>query len=128
MAEIKCPLRESAMISGKEPAIIQGDLEIRYAELDTMVTNTAERLKEAGCEPGDRVALFMVNGWELPVLVLALIRMGAIACPLSTRLPAEGLRRELKEINASRPICVSCDRKTVSGATRVAPSAIALAR
>jgi len=45
MANIGCPLRESAMISSREPAIVQGELEIRYAELDAMVTNTVENLR-----------------------------------------------------------------------------------
>ncbi|MEM7390936.1 MAG: o-succinylbenzoate--CoA ligase [Verrucomicrobiota bacterium] len=102
MAEIKCPLREAAQVSGKELALVQGEYEVLYSELDMMVTSTAARLSTLGCTPGERVALFMNTEWRMVVLILALNRIGVLVCPLSTRLPAEGLRQRMLDLNANR--------------------------
>ena len=53
----------------------------------------------------------MTNGWEVPVLIFASIRLGSVACPLSTRLPAEGLRRELDEVGARHLIRFRRERR-----------------
>ncbi len=54
-----------------------------------MVSAAALRLGEL--EPGSRVALYLPKDERYVALVLALIRAGHIACPVSDRLPPQGV-------------------------------------
>lgn len=62
-----------------------------YAELDARVSAAARRLREVGCEIGSRVALHLPTDGRYVTLLLALLRAGAVACPLSTRLPSQSV-------------------------------------
>ncbi len=57
---------------------------LSYAELSVRVATLARALRiEYGLEPGDRVAILAPNRLEVPVLVLALLRLGAVVVPLN---------------------------------------------
>ncbi len=64
---------------------------VTYGELDARVSAAERRLEEIGVSPGDRVALYLPKSEGYLVLLLALVRAGAVACPVSTRLPAGGV-------------------------------------
>ncbi len=64
---------------------------VSYRKLDGKVSAAVERLEELGVSPGDRVALYLPKDVGYLVLLLALIRHGAVACPVSTRVPAVGV-------------------------------------
>jgi len=60
------------------------DGRLSYAELVTRVTVLAGALRSTyGVEAGDRVAVLAPNRLEIPVLVLALLRLGAVVVPLN---------------------------------------------
>ncbi len=59
-----------------------------YADLDAAVAAARRCLAEQRIERGTRVALHLDRGPGAVVLLWALWRMGALAVPLSTRLPA----------------------------------------
>jgi o-succinylbenzoate---CoA ligase len=103
MTEIRCPLYESSLISKHEPALVSGEGKLLYHELNGLVTVAAERLRAAGCREGDRIAFYLGPDWRYIVLLLATLRIGAVACPLNTRLPRQGVRR-LLELVACRKI------------------------
>src|SRR5215212_9406087 len=52
---------------------------------------SAAALRLGGPEPGSRVALYLPKDERYVVLVLALIRAGHVACPISDRLPLRGV-------------------------------------
>ena len=87
---ILCPLRKRALKTPDAPAIVLPNRVLGYAELDTRVSLTARKLRVAGCETGTRVALYLPLDERYVVLLLALFRIGAVACPISTRLPHQG--------------------------------------
>ena len=58
-----------------------------------MVSTAALRLE--GLEPGSRVALHLPKDERYVALVLALIRAGHVACPVSDRLPPRGVTQLL---------------------------------
>ena len=58
-----------------------------------MVSTAALRLE--GLEPGSRVALHLPKDERYVALVLALIRAGHVACPVSDRLPLRGVTQLL---------------------------------
>ena len=86
---------------------------VSYAELDRRVSAAGRRIGELGIEPGGRVALYMPKGVEYVILLLALIRAGLVACPVSTRLPAGAVAPLLEE--AGCPALIS-DTRDLAGA------------
>ena len=86
---------------------------VSYAELDRRVSAAGRRIGELGIEPGGRVALYMPKGVEYVVLLLALVRAGLVACPVSTRLPAGAVAPLLQE--AGCPALIS-DAEDLVGA------------
>ena len=108
MAEIRCPLYESSLISKHEPAITGEEQPLLYYDFEEEVAYAAQNLCDAGCRPGERVALFLGTDWRYPVLLLALMRLGAVACPVHTRLPPAAVAEQLRSI-ACRKIIAFVD-------------------
>jgi O-succinylbenzoic acid--CoA ligase len=69
---------------------VQAGGTLYYAELDRWVTAASESLKRRGVGEGTRVALYLPKDERYFVLILAILRLGAVACPMSTRLPPYG--------------------------------------
>lgn len=82
MAQIRCPVREGAQISRYEPALVLADREITYEELEYYVSGARARLQRAGCVGRDRVAIRPGDPWQTVVLLMALLRLKAVACLL----------------------------------------------
>ncbi|WP_053206110.1 class I adenylate-forming enzyme family protein [Jiangella muralis] len=78
-------------------AIRQGDRAISYAELDRSVRQAGAVLRRAGVEPGHRVALLFPNDHRFIEVLLAAIRIGAVAVPLNTRAGPASLRQVLAD-------------------------------
>ena len=97
--EVPCPLREAALASPDAPAIIGAKGTLSYGELDRRVSAVARRLEGLGLGSGDRVALYLPKDERYVALVLALIRTGNVACPLSTRLPPSSIEPLLSRAN-----------------------------
>lgn len=85
--DISCLLSTAALRAPLEPALSSPGVEVSYGELDRLVSGTARRMAEKGVGRGARVALVMDRSVEAVILLLAAIRAGAVACPISTRLP-----------------------------------------
>jgi o-succinylbenzoate---CoA ligase len=83
-----CPLRSAALAAPKAAALVGARGITSYEELDRMVSAAA--LRFGGLEPGSRVALYLPKDERYVALVLALIRAGHVACPVSDRLPPRG--------------------------------------
>lgn len=66
------------------PAIAE-DRRFTYAELDRSVAAIASGLAAEGVVTGDRVALFLGNGWEFLACFFACLRIGAVVVPIGTR-------------------------------------------
>jgi O-succinylbenzoic acid--CoA ligase len=84
-------LRSAAIASPDAPAVVGAAGALTYGELDNRVALAAREIGELGLGPGARVALYLPKDERYLVLLLALIRAGCVACPLSTRLPPLGV-------------------------------------
>ena len=67
-------------------AIIVGDLRLSYSALDERANRAAAGLAERGVAAGDRVGMLLSNRVEFVTTLLAILRLGAIAVPMGTRL------------------------------------------
>jgi long-chain acyl-CoA synthetase len=64
-------------------AVIFGDVNLTYRELDALVNSFANALLELGIHKGDRVCLLMTNRPEFLVSWFALARIGAVISPMN---------------------------------------------
>ncbi len=96
MAEIPCPLASAALNFPDQPALIDTDRELTYAQFDRLVAQTATRLRAAGVSEGDRVAIVDNNRIEYPIILYALFRLKAVACLLSPRFPPNVLAAQAR--------------------------------
>jgi amino acid adenylation domain-containing protein len=84
-------------------AVVEADRSLTYGELAARADLLADRLREAGVRPGDRVALAMRRSTDLIVAMLATLRTGAAYVPLDPTYPEER-RREMLTLAAPRAI------------------------
>jgi acyl-CoA synthetase (AMP-forming)/AMP-acid ligase II len=82
-------------------AIVAGSWRLSYAGLDRLAGFAAANLRARGLGPGDRLALLLGNGAEFAILVLAAIRLGALAVPLGTRLKPGELAQAIDDSDAA---------------------------
>jgi amino acid adenylation domain-containing protein len=68
-------------------ALIQGDRELTYAELDRRSNAVAWQLVDLGVKPGQLVAVRVARGTELVIAVLAVLKSGAAYLPLDPGVP-----------------------------------------
>lgn len=111
MTEVRCPLEEAAERSGSRPAVIRGDREISYAGLRRRVATAAAALRQAGCAPGERVAILAPNSPDYLVWLLALLRLGAVCCPMNTRLPNRTVADLLRRIDCRKLVVQAPDEE-----------------
>jgi O-succinylbenzoic acid--CoA ligase len=79
-------LRERAASFPGRPALVVGNEQLTFGDLDRACDRMAARLTAAGIRAGDRVALLLHNGIPFVLFTHALARLGAIMVPLNTRL------------------------------------------
>ncbi len=96
-------LRESAVRYGAHPAIVAGRTGHSYAELDLKSERLAAALQAGGVARGQRVVLFMDNGWEAVVSAFAVLKAGGVVMPVGTDTTAGALSESLQK---SRPVAV----------------------
>jgi len=75
-----------------------------FRELDLLTAAVAQGLRAHKVLHGERVGLLLPPGPAYPVLLLSLLRAGAVAVPISTRLPPAALPDLLRSIGCRRLI------------------------
>lgn len=98
---IPCLLSTAALRAPLETALSSPGAEASYGELDSLVSGTARRMAEKGVGRGDRVALVMDRSVEAVIVLLAAMRAGAAACPMSTRLPEAAVVERCRNLGVS---------------------------
>ena len=117
-------MRLAALAAPTTAALVGARGITSYEELDRMVSAAALGLGEL--EPGSRVALQLPKDERYVALVLALIRAGHVACPISDRLPPRGVAQLLGTAACSG--LISEDQELLqtagSGLHRLAPEVL----
>ena len=91
--------------------VVTGATRLTYGELDTLSTQIACTLKDAGCRRFDRVALLMPTSPAAIAGLLGIYKADCIYVPLDTASPVSRLKKILE----------SCDNQWVLAAGPVAP-------
>jgi acyl-CoA synthetase (AMP-forming)/AMP-acid ligase II len=74
-----------------------GDESLTFGGADRRVDALAVRMRAAGVEPGDRVAILLPNSLEWPLAWLAVGRLGAVAVPVNSKVRDADLGHILRD-------------------------------
>ncbi|HEX9935823.1 MAG TPA: amino acid adenylation domain-containing protein, partial [Longimicrobium sp.] len=74
------------------PALVWGEVELTYAQLDARANRLAHHLRGLGVGPETRVGVLLERGVDLIVSLLATLKAGGCYVPLDPGYPAERLR------------------------------------
>ncbi|CUH66251.1 Long-chain-fatty-acid--CoA ligase FadD13 [Thalassovita gelatinovora] len=81
-------------------ALVCDDLRLSYRDLDDRISLAAKGLTALDVSKGDRVALLLANGPEFLIVLLASLRLGAIAVPINVREQTPELAHILNDCGA----------------------------
>jgi len=76
-------LSTTAARLGHKPAIVAGRASHSYADLDRKSDRLAAAMTARGIGPGDRVAVFLDHGCATVVATFAVLKAGAVLCPVA---------------------------------------------
>jgi acyl-CoA synthetase (AMP-forming)/AMP-acid ligase II len=84
-----------------EEAVVDGELRFTFAQLAAAAAEVGSGLLARGIRRGDRVALWLPNGYEWVVSALGLQLAGACLVPLNTRFKSAEVRHILNRTRAA---------------------------
>jgi len=84
-------LQESALRSPDKTAVISGELQLTYSELDTLSSQLAAVLQARGVTVGDRIGIYVSKSLASVVSVFAVLKIGACYVPLDPGAPVQRL-------------------------------------
>lgn len=106
-------LAEWARLKPQQTAIWFYGRAFSYAELFDLSERLACRLLAEGISAGDRVALFLPNCPQFTIAFLAVLRIGAVHCPMSPLAKRAELEHQLKDCGARAIIALQSLMPTV---------------
>ncbi|MFJ6695101.1 amino acid adenylation domain-containing protein [Streptomyces sp. NPDC091272] len=101
------PIEEQAARTPDATALVFGDQQLTYAELNARANRLAHHLAEAGVRPGALAAVAVPRSLDLVVSLLAVLKAGGAYLPLDPDYPADRLSYMLAD---AEPACVIADR------------------
>lgn len=84
-------LRRSAAAAPGKTALVAGGKPLSYRELDDRSDRLAGALIARGLSRGERVLVLMENSWEAAISIFAVLKAGAVFCPVNPSTKAAGL-------------------------------------
>lgn len=93
-------LRYAEQQFSRKTAVVCGDRRFSYAELAERSSRLGSALREAGVEPGDRVAFLSLNCHRLLEAYYGVLEAGAVLLPLNIRLAPDELSHILNDAEA----------------------------
>lgn len=94
-------LAGAARRSGAKKALIFGDQELTFQELDVRANQIAWTLYENGVQPGERVALLLPNGLEMAELYFGVAKAGVVGVPINLRWTPSEIEFALRDADVS---------------------------
>ena len=89
------------------PAVVHAGATLTYGRLDRLANGLARELAALGVTRGDVIPLLLGNSLELPVSMLALLKLGVAAVPLDEKWPDRRLAAALDVLDPPLTITTS---------------------
>ena len=99
MKEISCPLHLNNSHHPKAIAFIFPQGNLTFQEVEQRVQAEQDFLIANGVSHGTRVGILSPHSPEYMILLLALWRIGGVACLLSPRSPKKEIQKQIRELN-----------------------------
>lgn len=96
MDSVRCPLHDAARTSMNKPAVTAPEGQLFFSDVEQCVAGTCTLLKRGGLKRGQRIGIVCSQSWQQPILWMAVLRAGAVICPIRPEL-WESRSRELME-------------------------------
>ena len=93
-------IREHARARPDQPALVQGDRQLSYAELDALMDRIAASLQRDGLKPGDAIALCAHTSPRYAAVFLGALRAGMAVAPLAPSVTAASFASMLGDAQA----------------------------
>jgi amino acid adenylation domain-containing protein len=97
VAPVHAAFERQARLTPDAVAVMHGEAQLSYAELNARANCLASQLRELGATTDDRVAIFMERGLNLILAQLAVLKAGAAYVPLDPQAPLERLASVLQD-------------------------------
>ena len=114
-------IRREAKIRGSKLAIVDGDKEYSYREVNRRANRLANALLEMGVVPGDKIAFMGNNSHHFVEFYFAVAKTGAIAVPINARFSNEEASYVLGNSDAGLLIYAEEMTETVWKVRKIAP-------
>lgn len=105
MLNLASILEFHALHKSDEVAFYFADSEYTFSQINAFSNRIANALREAGIQPGDKVALSCANTPHFPMVYYGILKAGAVVVPLSILLKHEEVTYHLKDSGAVAYFC-----------------------
>ena len=112
---------EAALSRPEAPAIRCDGETLSYKELSRQANGMAQVLIGAGLQRGDRVAVLLGKGLNVPVAFYGVLASGGVLVPIDPKSPVEQVVRILKATGATHLVSEPGKRKVVRNALAACP-------
>ncbi|MCF2825929.1 MULTISPECIES: non-ribosomal peptide synthetase [unclassified Pseudoalteromonas] len=103
-------IEQQAQKTPDRTALVDGEVEVSYQQLDQRANSLAITLQEKGIQPEQRVALWMDRSIHAVVAILAVFKAGAAYVPLDKTLPTS--RNQYVVEDSGAVLLLSDDKQT----------------
>ncbi len=117
---------QHAALTPDAVALRFGAAQMSYGELQRRVERVAQTLAQQGLAAGDRIGIWLEPGFERVIALLAVLRLGAVACPLHVSPPAKLLESLLQRCQAKALIGSDALLRLLRGEATAVPGCLLL--
>ena len=105
MLNLSVLLEDSARHVPERTAVICGDMQLTYAEINAKANQVANALKKFGIEKGDKVAISCPNLPFFPIIYYGILKAGATVVPLNVLFKGREVAYHLDDSDARLYFC-----------------------
>lgn len=105
MLNIATLLEENLKEHPNKNAIVFADKTFTYAQINAAANQVANGLRQAGIQPGDKVALTCPNLPYFPIIYYGIVKAGAIVVPLNVLFKRREVAYHLQDSDAKAYFC-----------------------
>jgi amino acid adenylation domain-containing protein len=116
---ITSSFREQAAKTPSKIALVFGEYEITYGELDKRSNRLAHYLIDQGVQAEQLVPVCMERGIEMIISILGILKSGAAYVPVDVNYPVERINYMLDDTGATLVLCADSNLSKLSSKTNI---------